>query len=1514
MKIHKAHQNNLKNIDLRIPENQLIVVTGLSGSGKSSLAMGVIANEGYRYFLESLPAYNQQNNLLIPSAEVDEIKDLPPVIKVEQSKRFQSINTTFGTLSELTSIFRILFARYSADETMSKSLFSFNHPLGACEVCNGIGQEEYIDIDKLVGDENKTLREGAITTTLPNGYIVYSQVTVDELNKVCKAHDFNVDIPWKDLSEEQKEVILNGSDRIKVFYGKHGLESRLKWSGIKAKPREEGFYKGMLPIMEDILRRDRNKNILKFVSSRTCPSCKGARIKAEHLKFKWKELNFQGWLDLPINELYDKLNAVDLAEGEKVLVDKICTQLFDLIRLGMGEYRLSSPSTDISSGDGQRIKLINQVNSKLQGILYVFDEPSIGLSEDYQNYLLHILNRLIRRGNTVMVVEHDLTFIQSADWIVELGPDAGIHGGEVVFNGAIKDFLFATDISSPTLAALKAKEESTKQETKVASFGGAVTLRNHTDLFEPSPKELTVVTRKTPQFVEQIEAYCEKEDLSIITVSDQPIGKTPRSNPSTYTGLADKIRDLLAKTPEAKALKLAKGAFSFNNKTGRCEACEGAGVITLSMSVMGNINQVCPTCNGKRFKSEVLRVHWKDKNIADIYNLSIEEAYKFFSSEKKLTEILSLMLQLGLGYIKLGQPSNTLSGGEAQRIKLTKHFAKKSKTTLLLLEEPSIGLHQQNVRQLLEALHQLKSQTAGIICFENHTLFQSSCDTLVQNALKSKLLDVKEEPVQRRNTISIAGARTHHLKDLDLELPKHKLSVVTGISGSGKSSLVIDTLHGYGLQEMSKQFSSYQQSRVGVNFQLEVGHIEGLTPTICITRKQKNYTLRSDIAKQTGIDKILRFAFSRKSQYEGEELSASHFSNNHELGKCAVCEGIGEALLPDIDKIVIDPNQSIATGLLEHNKAIAYYGQPGGQHMAILKKVGEEYGLTLETPFKALSKQQNDILLHGAGEKVWKATWVFKTKTREGKQDITMIWDGIFEYLKDEYYKTRKNKNISNLRALFSYEECSVCYGSGLNPERLQFQLAQKSIHDIKSMDFNALEQWLATNENNDEVDGKLLAKIRPHLINTIARAKQLHINHLQLNRKSPTLSGGENQRVELIKQLNSPLKGITYLLDEPSAGLSNDNIPDLIQILKELIEKGNTVIVIEHNKEIMLSAQHLVQIGPNAGKLGGYITYQGNPKGLLKQPDCHPFLKEKSRTIELKPGKQHISIRKLSKHTLVRDELAIPVGGITVITGKSGVGKTTLVKDILLPSIENGKPINCKAISFPKNYSAAHYFEEKKLRTHAKTLLVDYLNLLNEITKIFAAETGFKTKDFSYKTKSSQCPTCKGRGFVETSLDVAANHIEKCEDCKGKRYQKHILTHKVRSKNIAEALAMNIEELNEWFEGTNTSTLLSAGLSKGILPFIARLEQIGLAHLTLEQTVQSLSSGEKQRLLLLNWLDNKPKNELFILDEPSTGLHYADIDLLYTILEELSVSNDVLVIEHNQYLLGMIGVGVEMR
>lgn len=1493
MRILNAHQNNLRNLSLTIPENRLIVVTGLSGSGKSSLAMEVIANEGYRYFLESLPAYNQQHGVVIPTAEVDEIRELPPVIKVEQSKRFRSVNATFGTLSDLAMIFRILFARYSGENPISRSLFSFNHPKGACTCCNGIGRSEFIDLDKLVANPDKTLREGAIATTLPNGYIVYSQVTVDELNKVCKAHGFHVDMPWKDLNAEQRDVILNGSDRIKVFYGKHSIESRLKWKGLKAKPREEGYYKGMLPIMKDILKRDRNPNILKFVSSRKCPECKGARIKAAHLSYRWQGLNFCEWMTLPLGELYGRLKSLDVEGGEQKLVNKMEVQLYDMLHLGMEAYTLGTPSNELSSGDAQRLKLIRQVNSSLQGILYVFDEPSIGLPDSSRTYLQHIFNRLITNGNTVMVVEHDLQLIREADWIIELGPGAGVNGGEIIFNGPAREFLQTQGLSSATLAEMRVEHPAPSLNKQIKPPGEM----NFTF------GALSGVSRKTPEIIDWVTSHAKRNKLKTLTVSDQPIGKTPRSNPATYTGIADNIRDLLAKTPEAKSLALGKSAFSFNNKTGRCDTCEGAGVISLSMSVMGTINQTCPSCNGKRFKPEVLQVRWNGKNISSIYDLSISDAITFFEEEKSLVKILALMIQLGLGYITLGQPSNTLSGGEAQRIKLTRHFAKSTKNTILLLEEPTIGLHYQNVRELLEALQQLKKQTAGIICFDSHPLWKTYCDRFLDNTLKRKGSAIPSLDRPSTNNIVLRGVRTHHLKELSLEIPRNKLSVVTGISGAGKSSLVIDTLHGYGLQEMTKQFSSYEQSRVGVNFQFAVDQIGGLTPTICITRKENNFSERSDIAVQTGIDKVLRFAFSRKARYMGEELSASHFSQNHELGKCEVCDGFGAELLPDVSRMVLDEEKSIAEGLLDHNKALAYYGHPGSQYMAIAGAVGKEHGFDLETPFCELSPSQKEVLLYGTGAKEWTTTWHFKTKTRTGEQEVRMPWIGIFNLLKEEYHKTRKNKNTENLTALFTPVPCKHCQGSGLKPERLEIRIAGKSIFDLRTMDFISLQAWFENEEAPNDIDDKLREHIKPRLIHTIKRAKQLHIDHLQLSRRASTLSGGERQRVALITQLNSPLKGITYLLDEPSAGLSGDNIPDLIRILKELIAKENTVVVIEHNKDILLSADHMIELGPGAGVLGGNITYQGTPERYLAQGQCHPYFKVSGRDMALRSTGKGIRIHNLSRRTLKQEVLDIPVGGLTAIYGKSGVGKTTLVKEVLIPSLESQRPMHCDAIAFPKEYSGAYYFEPKKLRSHANTLLVTYLDLMKVVAKIFSRETGLKPRDFSYKNKSSQCEQCKGEGYAEIALDVTANVVEVCDKCNGQRYTSDILNYNVGGLTIAEVLSLSVLELKNWLNDLN--------VPKAVIDRLVQLEEIGLGHLCVAQPVRTLSSGEKQRLLLLNWIQQADKNALYILDEPSVGLHYSDIDLLYAILEKLGKTNDVLIIDHNPYLLGKIGVGI---
>ncbi|MCX6272679.1 MAG: hypothetical protein NTU44_15970 [Bacteroidetes bacterium] len=386
IRIRGACEHNLQHISLDIPHNQLVVVTGVSGSGKSSLAFDIIAREGQRRFLETLSSFSRQFMGKISRPRVETIEGLSPVITISQKTVGSSIRSTVGTMSDLYDMLRLLYARIGESAgsfRLSRSLFSFNTPVGACPACEGLGLEEKISLEKLIGDPSKSLRQGVLTPTLPNGYIMYSQVTLAVLNEVCRAHDFNIDIPWDQLDEEQQNVVLYGSARLKVPFGKHPLESRLRWTGITAKPREEGYYRGLVTIMTEILRRDRNENILRYAESVPCSSCHGKRLNSNALSVTLNGMTIDLLSGMEITNLKRWLTGqswdpskVAIAEP---IVQRMVRQIGLLEQLGTGHLSLSRPSQSLSGGESQRIRLVNQVTSALSNVLYVFDEPSIGM-------------------------------------------------------------------------------------------------------------------------------------------------------------------------------------------------------------------------------------------------------------------------------------------------------------------------------------------------------------------------------------------------------------------------------------------------------------------------------------------------------------------------------------------------------------------------------------------------------------------------------------------------------------------------------------------------------------------------------------------------------------------------------------------------------------------------------------------------------------------------------------------------------------------------------------------------------------------------------------------------------------------------------------------------------------------------------------------------------------------------------------------------------------------------------
>lgn len=497
----------------------------------------------------------------------------------------------------------------------------------------------------MIKDPAKSLREGALKITTPSGYTIYSQVTIDVLNQVCKSEGFHVDIPWQDLTEAQKDIIFNGSNKIKIPFGKHTLESRMKWSGITAKPREEGYYKGILPIMENILRVDRNPNILRFAKTVKCSSCQGKRLNDEALSVTINHKNIIEYSSLSIANLKKELLVFDYSDIQQEVAQPIIEKIIDrctiLENLGLGYLTLMRESTSLSGGEAQRIRLATQVGNKLRGMLYILDEPSIGLHPRDNKRMLDIIEQLRNQGNTVLVVEHDQETMLYADQIIDIGPYAGKDGGQILFNATSSAIPQLKNINSQTLKYLQKETTDSyyqgELQNKWLTIKGAhlhnlknidVQFRLHalnvvtgvsgagksTLVFDTLGKyysdKLSNNTHKNASF-EEISADTRVQ--KIIEIDQTPIGKTSRSNPATYTKLFDQIRKLFASLPKSKQRKWNQSHFSFNTKGGRCETCEGAGYTQTGMHFLSNVETICETCDGKRYDEETLEVKYKGK-------------------------------------------------------------------------------------------------------------------------------------------------------------------------------------------------------------------------------------------------------------------------------------------------------------------------------------------------------------------------------------------------------------------------------------------------------------------------------------------------------------------------------------------------------------------------------------------------------------------------------------------------------------------------------------------------------------------------------------------------------------------------------------------------------------------------------------------------------------------------------------------------------------------------------------
>lgn len=885
-----AKEHNLKNVSLELPKNELIVFTGVSGSGKSSLAFDTIFAEGQRRYVESLSTYARQFLGQMDKPNVEHIDGLSPAISIDQKSTSNNPRSTVGTVTEIYDYLRLLYARigtpycpecgdeikpqtideivdkilqipegskiqilapiargkkgeflstfeelrqegfvrvkvddkiYNLDEDefkleknqkhtinvvvdrivvkesaksriadsvqialkkadgimivdkegeetiyseklscakcnlsfeeLAPRIFSFNNPYGACEKCAGLGADSVIDPNLVIPDRKKSLSDGAIYPWAKTT----NQYYIDLINSVCSHYGINTNTPFEELTEKEQNIILYGteSDIIKI---------RVKDFVTKRYETQYARFPGVVPYLERKYEESLNSNgeywtneLQKYIVTTPCTACKGARLKPFPLAVKIKNKNIYEFTLLPINEAFDLISDLYLELNDykmqiaKQVIDEIRARLKFLIDVGLNYLTLARMAGTLSGGEAQRIRLATQIGSGLSGVLYVLDEPSIGLHQRDNSRLIKTLVNLRNLGNTLIVVEHDEETIRSANYIVDIGPKAGINGGEIVAQGTIEDIMSCE--KSITGKYLKGTKSIPVPKKIREGNGEFLKVRNahlnnlkNIDIDIPMGK-IVVLTgvsgsgkstlmqdliyeyalhkvrknKPKPQGIDEILGF---ENIDkIIDIDQSPIGRTPRSNPATYTDLFTHIRDLYAKTNEAKVRGYKPGRFSFNVKGGRCEACKGDGVLKIEMNFLSDVYVKCDVCKGRRYNRETLEVKYKGKTISDVLDMSVKEALEFFENIPKIKNKLQTLNDVGLDYIKLGQSATTLSGGEAQRIKLASELNKRATgKTLYLLDEPSVGLHWADLDKLIKILQQLADNGNTILIIEHN--------------------------------------------------------------------------------------------------------------------------------------------------------------------------------------------------------------------------------------------------------------------------------------------------------------------------------------------------------------------------------------------------------------------------------------------------------------------------------------------------------------------------------------------------------------------------------------------------------------------------------------------------------------------------------------------------------------------------------------------------------------------------------------------------------------------------
>lgn len=1517
------------------------------------------------------------------------------------------------------------------------SLFSFNSPLGACSTCRGFGNTLAIDPALCVPNHELSVAAGAVACwNTESTRHLYRQLLT-----FCNEQCIDQDKPWGNLTPQQQLLILYGPEPKKKS-GKQGVRSR----GTK--------YRGVFPWFERLQEKIYKMHVRVFLSRYrsqfSCPDCHGTRLRPEALVYKVDGQTLPDIWRKPVSEItpfFQKLLAQNEgSQFSEIALSEVLSRLKYLNEIGLGYLTLDRQSRTLSGGESQRVNLTTVVGSRLVNTTVVLDEPTIGLHSSDTGRLLSTLRTLQRAGNTVIVVEHDPEVMRAADELLDLGPQAGRKGGAIVYQGPVAGicdaersltggFLSgklqierrrsAPDLPNNRQFVITGARANNLKDLELrfplhhltvlcgvsgsgkSSFVSECLMESYKKLSQGvSLKQLLESPTAVISGVSGLELFRE-----IVLVDQSPVGKTPRANPATYTKAWDLLRDCLAETPEAQRLGLTKSSFSFNVPGGRCPDCEGSGHHRIEMQFLADVFVQCQSCGGSRFQETVIGVRYAGKSVTDLLNLTLEELSDLLTTTgdneraQQILKLITPLLELGLGYLRLGQPLSEISGGEAQRLKLAAYLKEgndkredpKKKGVLFVLDEPTTGLHPHNIQQLLNTFDKLLAQGHTILCVEHNLEVIRQADwiielgpeggagggTVVAEGDPAKLL---ADYQQRRgaalgsktvaalaglsaaqkqehdgptgttltaepgnvgsDSIRVIGAREHNLKDISVAIPKNTLTVITGVSGSGKSSLAFDIIFAEGQRRYIDSLSPYARQFLTQLKRAEVDLVDSLPPTVSISQKTAPPMGVSTIATTTELYQYLRLLYAKVgvqhcpdhnlpitgvSAEAVTEQILTRFSGNRLFLFAPVVSGrkgyyndlfqrAAKAELTEarVDGKIISVHDELR---LERHKLhwisllVASISDPD-RNRRLLQSAVEQCLILGNGAVEVVVGSKN-------GEPEVFSTARVCPKCQRG-----------FHELDPQDFSFRSGRGVCKLcqgRGQLlegdSAKRCPECNGARIGPIGRNVYLEGYPINRLASMTPVELRSCLKKIDFDTRIR-PIVDPILADLLNRLDIIDQVGLSYLNLDRDAHSISGGEAQRLRLARTLGSPLTGICYVLDEPTIGLHPADHAQLMTMLHSLRNAGNTVIVVEHDEDTILQADHVIDIGPKGGRDGGKLVFTGSVAELMRCPDSitgqalynrsaatHQWATEKPFTKKT-TDQGELHILGAAVNNLKGFDLTIPLGEITVVAGVSGAGKSSLVHGTLVPGVNQllveastKRTKSCgrsgkrkRAIKTGVTLSGNCRFErlieidQTPIGKTATSTPASYLGVFDQIRKVYAMlpeakARGWSASHFSFNTGKGRCESCHGRGIIKIPMSFLPDATSVCEGCNGLRYSDATLEVAYQDISIGELLNKTIAEARQ---------ILSNH------PKICRpldyVIQLGLGYLTLGQPTHTLSGGEAQRIKIACELGlREAVDTIYILDEPTIGLHMVDVEKLQSVLRLLrDKGNTIIIIEHN--------------